>query len=722
MTADSVRSIGLIWVCALAAAACAEGSLRDAGAGGGEGAAGGSSSTGGGFSAGGAGGGQAGGAGAGDAGGQALGGGDAGEALVDGGHDAGTPTDAGFFVCVEAEALDVDGGIRWPGPPETHGGVVTLPGQGQGALQWPVALDAGAVWQLWARVRAPTHSNNSVMLTLDSVAPGVDSTWDIPVSPVPRWHPASRRGDAGTFYAPLQLSWPGWVDAGPHVFRVFGRESDVELDALCLSPAPLTPPERWVGAGARQRVVALTGAAGNGVTDDTAALQTALSALVSGDVLALPAGRFRFTSTLAVTTSAITVRGQGPQSVLFADLPPDAGGRAVAVMGQGESNTTPLTADAPPLAREVSVAPTASFAVGDVVLVRCDDWGDAAPNVPWPLYRFRANTAHVASVRTEASARVLVLDRPLLSEFLVSRQAMVEKVRGLHDVAFESLTIEGPDRPDANDNPDIDLLGIQRCDRCVVSDVTLRHMKVSGLDSFRTLDNAAVRVHVLDATDTGGGGHGYGVTANRSQGLVVRDGQFDGVYRHGVPISWGARETLVVGNVFDRTAPQSANRFASVDVHGEDDYANLIEGNTILGGDPGVIIGGGGSTHGNDGAFNVVRGNHLVGTTDGVAVYKQTPRTVIENNRIESPSGSGVRIETGSDETYVWGNQISAWGTAGVAVSASAGADIRVNRFTPGVGPAVLVRPTSSGYFVIDNFLGDAGIIHPDAGMVQGNR
>src|SRR6476646_1448952 len=114
----------------------------------------------------------------------------------------------------------------------------------------------------------------------------------------------------------------------------------------------------------------------------------------------------------------------------------------------------------------------------------------------------------------------------------------------------------------------------------------------------------------------------------------------------------------------DRSAVQPVEKFASDDVHGEDDYANLVEANHIIQGDPGIVLGGGGTTHGNDGPWNVVRGNLIEDTTDGVAVYKQTFESVIEGNTILRPLRYGVRAESGSDHTYAWNNVLERTGLA----------------------------------------------------------
>jgi hypothetical protein len=228
-----------------------------------------------------------------------------------------------------------------------------------------------------------------------------------------------------------------------------------------------------------------------------------------------------------------------------------------------------------------------------------------------------------------------------------------------------------------------------------------------------------IRVHVSDTTDTGGDGHGYGIAVTRSQGVIVRDGMFDGVLRHGVPVSWGARETFVYRNYFDRSAAQT-NKLASVDIHGEDDYGNLVEDNVITGGDEALIVGGGGTSHGNDGAWNVLRHNTVQNAVDSISVYKSSYHTVIDQNTVTAGSRYPVRVESGSDDALIWGNRIQGYGSAGIRVIDSNRAEVLNNQVAPGTGPAVQVI-NSTGYIVSGNALGGGAIAEPGTGTVGNN-
>ena len=536
-----------------------------------------------------------------------------------------------------------------------------------------------------------------------------------------RWQRVTRRGVGGTETAPAEPAWPGALNAGAHALVLSGEEPGVEIDAVCVSTDDVEPEERLPEPPVRtvRRSVRDFGAVGDGVTDDTAALQAALSALVPGDALLIPEGRYRFTSTLTLNRHEVSIVGAGAGSVLFADFPATFVGNALNVAGGYEGATFPLRADAFETARELVVDASAPFQAGDALMLVSDEWGPPAPNLTTLFFRNRAHLVRVTGVRSESAGKVLTLDRPLQSAFTLAHNAGVQKFNGLREVVLANFRIEGTNHPVATDNADTNLLLVNRCDRCFLADMELRYARKAAAELGRALDTSVIRLRVSDVTDTGGGGHGYGVAVTRSQGVTVRDSVFEGVIRHGVPISWGSRETFVFRNVFDRSADQ-ADKLASVDIHGQDDYGNLIEDNLITGGEQAIIVGGGGTSHGNDGPWNVLRRNRIENAIDGIAVYKSSFNTVIDSNSVSGSSRYAVRIDTGSHDALICSNRIEGHGAAGVWVSASDGPEILDNEIAAGTGPAVQLGQ-SVGYVVRGNTLGGGGITEPGTGIVDNN-
>jgi hypothetical protein len=134
-----------------------------------------------------------------------------------------------------------------------------------------------------------------------------------------RWAEIRRRAPPAPESRPDESSWPGSLPAGDHVLVLSGRDPDVEIDAVCArSPGDL-PDERFPLKPERAvtRELADFGARGDGVSDDTLAVQAALDALAPGDALHLPAGRLRVTAPLTLAVGQVTLVGEGAAATVI---------------------------------------------------------------------------------------------------------------------------------------------------------------------------------------------------------------------------------------------------------------------------------------------------------------------------------------------------------------------------------------------------------------------
>jgi PKD repeat protein len=135
-------------------------------------------------------------------------------------------------------------------------------------------------------------------------------------------------GDGGL--STLQNPSHAYITAGTYLVTLNVGSASGTSNAtrtITASSASLTyelPADRtidWTATGVpggiktRTKTHAVTGVYGDDSHDDRAAIQAAINACPSGEVVLLPAGTFKLSSALVITTP-ITLRGQGPTTIL----------------------------------------------------------------------------------------------------------------------------------------------------------------------------------------------------------------------------------------------------------------------------------------------------------------------------------------------------------------------------------------------------------------------
>lgn len=358
------------------------------------------------------------------------------------------------------------------------------------------------------------------------------------------------------------------------------------------------------------------GATGNGVTDDTTAIQNALdAALATGGIVRIPRGTYVMSAGLTVTSN-VTIEGEGDATVLDFS---SATATTVAITAIGSQGVAvPLAGDAAKGATSLNVS-GAGFSDGD-----------------WALVFSEASTGATGIRKGEIvrinSAASMTLYDPLCDSYAVSDSASVAKLTLKQNVHVRNLKILGPS------DGTVAMSG-------VLFDTVLNG-SVSGLSCERThfygvgvLSSVSVRVSNCYFNRNERSDLGYGVAVfNASHDVsivgctgwrmrhLVTHGGFSA--RYGVP-----RRTVTTGCVMSQ-AKQSAYdcHAGSEDISfvGNICYGSLIDGITFEG-SSGVIAG------------NILR-DSLV---RGINVASQTARPldiVIANNKV---SGEAVVTDTG---------------------------------------------------------------------------
>lgn len=148
------------------------------------------------------------------------------------------------------------------------------------------------------------------------------------------------------------------------------------------------------------------GATGNGSTDDTAAIKTCISQLVSGDTLEFPAGTYRVSSQLSVNVSNVTIDGSNKTATIL-NTQTGSGATGLLVGKNGIANTNSalgsavaLSAAANELATSFSTVSSLGASAGSYVYLQQggEDSSQGSGNTGCDPSGCRGEVVQIASV------------------------------------------------------------------------------------------------------------------------------------------------------------------------------------------------------------------------------------------------------------------------------------------------------------------------------------
>jgi hypothetical protein len=326
-------------------------------------------------------------------------------------------------------------------------------------------------------------------------------------------------------------------------------------------------------------------AAGDGSADDTAAIQQAIDDCPEGEVVYLPAGRYRLTDELRIQGKGIVLRGAGPGQTWLQNEA--SSGSVVRIFHSGGSgDPLAITAGATQGSTAITVAgDAASLSAGDYAVV----YQDNDPEVPvdpsgcggtctWCGLDDDENHAMTQIVPiARRSGSDLILGRPLYFTF---RQALQPELvalpmmqrAGVEDLSLE-MTREGSNRRDG--------IAIDQCAHCWVSNVETHKIRNNHVNLSNSYGAEVRRGYFHQGWSDYGGGYAYGVMLYFvNSDHLIEDNAF-AVLRHAMVLEGGGS-----GNVFGynySTASQGnvgdGWLFPDMITHGAHPYMNLFEGN-----------------------------------------------------------------------------------------------------------------------------------------------
>lgn len=381
-------------------------------------------------------------------------------------------------------------------------------------------------------------------------------------------------------------------DARTRFFRVGRADIDLNENGIADAREALIhvhdlPPEaraRWARAGLGGMPtnfptllnVRLSGAKGNGVADDTAAIAAVIAQAPANSVVYLPAGVYRLTQSLQLKPDMI-LRGDGPTltSLMF-----EGAGTADRCIGiirwdsQQPTTYTTLTDGLLMGSTVVTVASVAGIQAGDIVEIEEDNdpaWGLTDG---WQA-RLPGQINRVAAVDT--GQRRLTLERHLRHTYTAARNPRLRRLVTIANVGIENLFVR---RNDAVVGYTVEMKYAVRCwIRNVESYMTYKaHVWMD-----RAYECEVRRSYFHDSFVFGGGGQGYGVgCGKRTSDCLIEDNIFRHL-RHSMIVGIGANGNVYGYNFSTQRAldPVHGTPQADISVHGNYVFMNLFEGNVL---------------------------------------------------------------------------------------------------------------------------------------------
>ena len=327
--------------------------------------------------------------------------------------------------------------------------------------------------------------------------------------------------------------------------------------------------------------VANYGAAGNGSTDCTSAVNQTISALGGNPgVVYFPAGTYKLTATISLPSGAV-LRGAGSTQTTLAFNLNNAAVNGISISGSAGAFVA-LSSGYTKGSTQLVPGNVTGFSAGDWVEIQQTNgsWdtnpADWATNAVGQLVQLKA-----------VEGGTLVLETPLHTGYDASLSPQLRKVIPKTAVGVESLKIERTDNPTgAGYNIGINL-AVGAFVRGVESNKSAgSHIMIGQSAKVEVSGNYLHHAFGYD----GSGTRGYGITLNNHATFcLVKNNIFEHL-RHAMMAKMGANGNVVAYN-YSRDVyrdgsgevvfGQGADFGGDISLHGHYSYANLFEGNIV---------------------------------------------------------------------------------------------------------------------------------------------
>jgi parallel beta-helix repeat protein len=390
------------------------------------------------------------------------------------------------------------------------------------------------------------------------------------------------------------------------------------------------------------------GAVGDGVTDDTAAIQTAITAAGSGRLTLTKGATYKITDALNVSASGLAIQGNGAVIDGSSIATATALSQRFAINVSGSLGAAwAVDADIAEGSVTVSTTLAPNLAAGDLVLLYSNvekfPAGTGGANYIGAIHRVRS---------VDSATQITLFDGAFFS-YAAASQARIKKLTPIRNVSIENLTVRMGGANKAH-------CGIQiiYADRCEIRNCTVYDTEDTGVLIGYAFGGGVYDSEIYNCLSPGDGSSGvsgntgYGVcAASATRNVQVARNSFRNC-RHAVAGggAYPSIATLVTANVVAGNRADSYTYSAALDCH-EDCIGWVFDGNHIS-------------------------GNNSSTGTQGILV--RGSRTRVVNNIINASATYGVYVRnydstSSSTGTVISGNVITAARSGGIVVQGLAG-------------------------------------------------
>jgi len=357
------------------------------------------------------------------------------------------------------------------------------------------------------------------------------------------------------------------------------------LLANWLSYSQTIPQDRtvdWSQAGLLQTIsdpsifisVGEYGATGNGTTNDSPAIQSAIDNMNGNPgVLFFPAGTYLLLQPIIAHTGLV-IKGEGAEETHLKFFLQNDSQHAFVITAPQTNNYYPILSGYDKGSQSIFLNSGSSLQIGDFVEIQEENGTWDTNPASWASH----SVGQILQVN-HVSENQVFFNTQIRITYEANLNPQIRKIEPIRNVKIENLSIERIDEPENGGGKNFYFSYAINCQVSGIESSKSQgsHIYISSSSNIFLFGNYIHDAFLYDGTDT----RGYGITLNKHSGEILVENNIFKNLRHAMVVKTGAN-----GNVFSYNYSREPYRSeplhdysGDISVHGHFAYANLFEEN-----------------------------------------------------------------------------------------------------------------------------------------------